>query len=131
VNTAADDLLVICSSPDSNARQALELKCVRVVQLSDDTSRPKFSAVLKLLGEMEITSLLVEGGSMVNTSTLVSGQVDKILLYYAPTLMGPAAIPFLAEVGERNPALCVKQMELHRFGDDFAVEGYLRDPYAE
>jgi hypothetical protein len=23
----------------------------------------------------------------------------------------------------------LKQLHLHRFGDDFAVEGYLRDPY--
>jgi len=25
----------------------------------------------------------------------------------------------------------VKSLHLHRFGDDFAVEGYLRDPYGE
>jgi len=24
----------------------------------------------------------------------------------------------------------VKSIEIHRFGEDFAVEGYLRDPYA-
>jgi len=24
----------------------------------------------------------------------------------------------------------VKKIVLHRFGEDFAVEGYLRDPYA-
>jgi diaminohydroxyphosphoribosylaminopyrimidine deaminase/5-amino-6-(5-phosphoribosylamino)uracil reductase len=101
------------------------------VQLSDDSSRPEFAAVLKLLGEMEITSLLVEGGAMVNSSALASGQVDKILLYYAPKLMGPAAVSFLGNLGERNPAICVKQMEIHRFKDDFAIEGYLRDPYAE
>jgi len=23
----------------------------------------------------------------------------------------------------------VQKLELHRFGEDFAVEGYLRDPY--
>jgi hypothetical protein len=23
----------------------------------------------------------------------------------------------------------LEQIQLHRFGDDFAVEGYLRDPY--
>jgi hypothetical protein len=25
----------------------------------------------------------------------------------------------------------VKHLHLHRFGEDFAVEGYLRDPYQE
>ena len=30
-----------------------------------------------------------------------------------------------------SDAAYVKSLQLHRFGDDFAVEGYLRDPYAE
>jgi diaminohydroxyphosphoribosylaminopyrimidine deaminase/5-amino-6-(5-phosphoribosylamino)uracil reductase len=80
---------------------------------------------------MEITSLLVEGGSAVNASALASGQVDKILLYYAPKMLGAGAVPFLSAEGRSQTELCVKQMELHRFGNDFAVEGYLRDPYAE
>jgi diaminohydroxyphosphoribosylaminopyrimidine deaminase/5-amino-6-(5-phosphoribosylamino)uracil reductase len=101
-----------------------------VIELSG-SARPAFSAVLKALGEMEITSLLVEGGSMVNASALASGQVDKILLYFAPKLLGPAAVPFLAGAGEGTRALSVKQMELHSFGDDFAVEGYVRDPYEQ
>ena len=130
VNSVADDLVVICSSPDRRVKQTLEDKGVRVIELSG-SARPAFPAVLKALGEMEITSLLVEGGSMVNASALASGQVDKILLYFAPKLLGPAAVPFLAEAGEGTRALSVKQMELHSFGDDFAVEGYLRDPYEE
>jgi diaminohydroxyphosphoribosylaminopyrimidine deaminase/5-amino-6-(5-phosphoribosylamino)uracil reductase len=130
VSSVADDLVVICSSPARRVKQTLEDKGIRVIELPG-SARPAFSAVLNTLGEMEITSLLVEGGSMANASALASGQVDKILLYFAPKLLGPAAVPFLAEVGEGNRALSVKQMELHRFGDDFAVEGYLRDPYAE
>jgi diaminohydroxyphosphoribosylaminopyrimidine deaminase/5-amino-6-(5-phosphoribosylamino)uracil reductase len=80
---------------------------------------------------MAITGLLVEGGSAVNASALASGQVDKILLYYAPKMLGAGAVPFFSEEGGSQTELCVKQMELHRFGNDFAVEGYLRDPYAE
>jgi hypothetical protein len=30
-----------------------------------------------------------------------------------------------------NQAAQVKDIRLHRFGEDFAVEGYLRDPYNE
>jgi len=75
--------------------------------------------------------LLVDGGSLINASALASGQVDKVLLYFAPKVLGSAAVPFQAHVGEVQPTLSVKQIELHRFEDDFAVEGYLRDPYAE
>jgi hypothetical protein len=30
-----------------------------------------------------------------------------------------------------NQAALVQHMQLHRFGEDFAVEGYLHDPYGE
>jgi diaminohydroxyphosphoribosylaminopyrimidine deaminase/5-amino-6-(5-phosphoribosylamino)uracil reductase len=128
VSSVADDLVVICSAPDTSAKQALEDKGVRVLRIS---ARPDFAEVVRTLAEMAITSLLVEGGSAVNASALASGQVDKILLYYAPKMLGAGAVPFLSAEGRSQTELCVKQMELHRFGNDFAVEGYLRDPYAE
>ena len=30
-----------------------------------------------------------------------------------------------------SDAAQVKHVPLHRFGEDFAVEGYLRDPYSD
>jgi hypothetical protein len=30
-----------------------------------------------------------------------------------------------------SQAAQIKRVHLHRFGEDFAVEGYLRDPYGE
>jgi diaminohydroxyphosphoribosylaminopyrimidine deaminase/5-amino-6-(5-phosphoribosylamino)uracil reductase len=58
--------------------------------------------------------------------------VDKLFLYYAPRILGGAeSIPFAT--GQRfhqiNEAPGVRNLRLHRFGEDFAVEGYLRDPY--
>ena len=40
-------------------------------------------------------------------------------------------MPFAGGEGFRrmNEAAQVKNITLHRFGEDFAVEGYLRDPY--
>jgi riboflavin biosynthesis pyrimidine reductase len=66
----------------------------------------------------------------VNGAALASGEVDKVFLYYAPTILGEGAVPFIAGEGLRGKAQCVQRYELHRFGEDFALEGYLRDPYA-
>ena len=53
----------------------------------------------------------------------------------APQIMALAgAVPFVRESGigrNGSEALKLKQTHLHRFGGDFAVEGYLRDPYAD
>ena len=39
-------------------------------------------------------------------------------------------MPFATGPGFHG-TLQVKRLHLHRFGEDSAVEGYLRDPYAE
>jgi len=95
--------------------------------------RPDLHAILRRLGQLEITSLMIEGGSEVNAAGLASGLVDKVFLYYAPEIIASAeAVPFIsgADLRQANP-LQVKHLHLHRFGPDFAVEGYLRDPYGE
>jgi diaminohydroxyphosphoribosylaminopyrimidine deaminase/5-amino-6-(5-phosphoribosylamino)uracil reductase len=130
VQTAENDVLVLCSTAEE-PRRALEAKGIRVEQISATADgRPNFAAIVQRLGELEITSLLVEGGTLVNGAALVSGEVDKVFLYYAPKILGGGAVPFLAGEGLRGKEQGVQRYELHRFGEDFALEGYLRDPYA-
>ena len=52
--------------------------------------RPDIHAVLRRLGQLEITSVMIEGGAAVNGAALASGVVDKVFLYYAPKIMGAA-----------------------------------------
>jgi len=86
------------------------------------------------LGRREITSLIIEGGAMVNWAALAAGVVDKVFFYYAPKILaGSGSIPFALGAGYAriSEAATVRSLTLHRFGEDFAVEGYLRDPYEE
>jgi diaminohydroxyphosphoribosylaminopyrimidine deaminase/5-amino-6-(5-phosphoribosylamino)uracil reductase len=130
IKTASSDVLVLCSRPAEENRSALEALGVRVQQVSaTPNGRPDFVAVVRTLAEMQITSLLIEGGSMVNSGVLASGEVDKIFLYYAPIILGGAAVPFLSEEGPGREIRHVQNLEVHRFGEDLAVEGYLRDPF--
>jgi len=96
--------------------------------------RPDLARVMANLGEREIASLIIEGGAMVNWAALAAGIVDKIFFYYAPKILaGVGSIPFALGAGYRriSEAAYVKSLTLYRFGEDFAVEGYLHDPYAE
>ena len=131
IQTADNDVLVLCSGAEKSAKQALEAKGIRVQQIAaTEDGRPDFAAIVRSLGELEITSLLIEGGALVNGAALASGEVDKVFLYYAPKIFGGDAVPFLGGESLRGKAQCVQNFELHRFGEDFALEGYLRDPYA-
>jgi diaminohydroxyphosphoribosylaminopyrimidine deaminase/5-amino-6-(5-phosphoribosylamino)uracil reductase len=131
IKTAGQDVLVLYSTADEPTWQALEANGISVQQISATADgRPDFAAIVRRLGELEITSLLIEGGALVNGAALASGEVDKVFLYYAPKIFGEGAVPFLAGESLHGRAQCVQRYELHRFGEDFAVEGYLRDPYS-
>lgn len=131
----ASDALVFCSSGDEKKKSELEARGIRVEQLpAGADGRPDIHAVLRCLGQLEITSVMIEGGSTINGMALASGIVDKVFLYYAPKIMtAERSIPFAAGAIHRpmDQALQLKHLHLHRFGEDFAVEGYLRDPYEE
>jgi len=136
VESVKDDLLVFCSSDDERKNSQLERAGIRVEMLpaAEEDGRPSLAAILRRLGELEITSLMIEGGAAVNWTALAENLVDKVFLYYAPKILaGTGSIPFAAGTGFRHmsQAAQVRRLHLHRFGEDFAVEGYLRDPYGE
>jgi diaminohydroxyphosphoribosylaminopyrimidine deaminase / 5-amino-6-(5-phosphoribosylamino)uracil reductase len=130
-----NDVLVFCSSADDAKIIRFEELGIRVEKVSelDPDGRPDIRAVLRRLGQLEIMSLIIEGGATLNWATLASHVVDKVFFYYAPKISGRmGAVPFAAGVGrDLRGAAQVKHLHLHRFGEDFAVEGYLRDPYGE
>ncbi len=138
-SAAADrrnDVLVFCASADEQRRAQLEQLGIRVEQISavEPDGRPDLAAILRRLGQLEITSVMIEGGATVNWTALASNVVDKVFLYYAPKILaGAGSIPFAAGAGfgHMSQAAQVRHLHLHRFGEDFAVEGYLRDPYGE
>lgn len=127
-----NDLLVFCGTVDSHQFQAkrtqLERAGVRVESVSVGAGgRLELQSVLRCLARLEVTSVMIEGGSKVNGAALTSGVVDKLFLYYAPKIFGEHAIPFARLAGFSSISL--RNVQLHRFGEDFAVEGYIRDPY--
>jgi diaminohydroxyphosphoribosylaminopyrimidine deaminase/5-amino-6-(5-phosphoribosylamino)uracil reductase len=135
VQSVQSDVLVFYSSAKQEKKRELEARGVRVEQLAlDSDGRPDLHAILRRLGELEITSLMIEGGSAVNATALTSGVVDRVFLYYAPKIMASAgSVPFAAStaLGHQPEPMRLKHLHLHHFGEDFAVEGYLDDPYEE
>jgi diaminohydroxyphosphoribosylaminopyrimidine deaminase / 5-amino-6-(5-phosphoribosylamino)uracil reductase len=124
------DALIFCVSANESKKKELQTQGIRIEQLpADSQGRPDIHAALKRLGELEITSLLIEGGSTVNAMALASGVVDKLFLYYAPKILGADAIPFLSP-GYLPETQRLNYPQHYNFGEDFAIEGYLRDPYA-
>jgi diaminohydroxyphosphoribosylaminopyrimidine deaminase/5-amino-6-(5-phosphoribosylamino)uracil reductase len=131
-----NDVVVFHSSGDPQKQAELESLGIRVEKIVgvEPGARPPMRDVLRRLGELEITSIMIEGGATVNWAALAENLADKVFLYYAPKILaGTGSIPFAAGVGfqHMNQAVKVRDLRLHRFGEDFAVEGYLQDPYSD
>jgi diaminohydroxyphosphoribosylaminopyrimidine deaminase / 5-amino-6-(5-phosphoribosylamino)uracil reductase len=136
VQTANNDVLVFCSFAEEKRKQQLQDRGIQVQQVESAGSdgRPDLQAICRRLAEREITSVMIEGGAMVNWAALASGTADKVFFYYSPKILaGTGSVPFAAGPGFRkmSEAAHLKWLRLHRFGEDFAVEGYLRDPYLD
>ena len=127
--TAREDVLVFTQAADPSRTKELEKLGVRVEKIARSGENAlDLSAALCRLGELEITSLLVEGGSHLNASVLDGGLVDKVFLFLAPKIFGHHGVPFTAGL---NRSIEFTNSRFHQFADDCAVEGYLKDPYAE
>jgi len=94
--------------------QFLQYEHVSIIQLKDETIR--IPEVLDVLGQKEITSLLVEGGATVNSSFLQEKMFNQLIVYMAPKLISGYGAPTsilgtgfesLAEV----PSLSIQQVE--------------------
>lgn len=136
VKTADKDVLVFCSFAEEKRKQQLQSRGIQVEQVASAgrDGRPDLQAICRRLAERDVTSVMIEGGAMVNWAALASGTADKVFFYYAPKILaGTGSVPFAAGPGFRkmSEAAHLKWLRLHRFGEDFAVEGYLRDPYLD
>jgi len=85
----------------------------------------ELKAVLTALGEAQVTSLLVEGGSRVHGSFLESGLVDQLLLFVAPTFIGDQGEPLatFSTTKKRKYQPAFKFIKTRRYGEDILLEG--------
>jgi len=132
VRTASQDVLVFHTQPSARHAKALEERGVRVERLDPDpaTGRVPLRAVMERLADMEMLSVMLEGGSQINASALAAQIVDKLYLFYAPAIYGDAAVPVVRSL-EPNTYFATRlgSYQLHELGEDFAVEGYLHNPW--
>jgi diaminohydroxyphosphoribosylaminopyrimidine deaminase/5-amino-6-(5-phosphoribosylamino)uracil reductase len=131
VKSAEDDLMVFTLQPaDSPKARGLERAGVKVVRVLARRGRVDLRAVIRWLGQRDILNLVIEAGAELNGAALEAGIVDKMILFYAPKIMGSGGVP-IARIASRwfakSPSLM--NLKLSRYGPDFAVEGYFHDVY--
>jgi diaminohydroxyphosphoribosylaminopyrimidine deaminase/5-amino-6-(5-phosphoribosylamino)uracil reductase len=149
VQTAANDLLIVCAETAPAEREAaLTAAGAEVLRIDSkpQTPNPKplsetmldLNSVIEALHTRHILNLLVEAGSALNTTLLRANLVDKAVLYYADRELGTHAVPFAAGFG--SPYELQRQLtsttrttfptDLPPHAEDIRITGYLHDPWA-
>jgi len=83
---------IVGTTPQSSAawRRALALAGVTVLVLPAQQRHVNLAVLLAELGQMEITSLLVEGGGELHRAFFAAGLVNHIAFFFAPKIIGNA-----------------------------------------
>lgn len=98
----------------------------QVYQVGLQDGRLDLGHVLKKLGELQLNSVLVEGGCGIHTSFLQEGLVDQVSLFMAPLFLGQESIPVVGDLNitDVHQGKRFKLNRVKRFGDDVFVEGF-------
>lgn len=125
-----DGRTIIATTEKVNPTKISRLKArgARVLVIDSKHNRVDLRKLIKELGRLDITSVMIEGGSTVNASALSSGIVDKVLFFIAPKIIG--GTDSLPSIGGKSPALLksaygLKHLISTAIGDDLLIEGYL------
>lgn len=130
LNDAAPTILLTTAKAPQARIDAVQAAGAEVI-VCGDGPRVDLKAAFEELGRREIGSVLVEGGGVLNGSLLEAGLADKLMLFYAPKLVGGAAPSVFDFAGpqEMNDAMRIDNVSIERYGDDWCVTGYpVRQP---
>ena len=122
--------LILIAGPgvDPGPVEALEARGVEVLVVDGQDRPTRFSGAMSALGELGITSLLLEGGPVIAGTALEAGEIDRLELFIAPILLGSGRSPIEAEmatgIAEAPRAL---ETAVSRIGPDLLVSARLKE----
>ena len=84
--------------------------------------------LLNQLGDMGITSILLEGGGELFSDFMKRKLIDRLIVCFAPKLIGGDGIDFLPgiSIDKMKNAFELKDVHFQTMGDNFILEGNLR-----
>ena len=128
LHSHSDTILITGPSVSEDKKSRLKKNDVAIIESPVKNGMVDLDRLMDRLGSMNVTSLLIEGGGRVIASALSAGIVDKIYFFYAPKILGgDDGIPICKGPGaeKMNQCIPVKNIKVHRFGNDVMIEGYI------
>ena len=126
-DSPAPTLIAVGSGAAPEAEEPRGEGGVSILPCPTREDRIDLSALMGILAERMVTSLLVEGGPSITGSMLREHLVDKCYIFTAPKLMGgDDGRPMATGPGPSHMDQCItlRQVQVRRFGGDILTVGY-------
>lgn len=118
---------IVAVTPQASQEKVDQLKHrAEVLIIPEQDGRVDLQALMAKLGQMEVMSILLEGGAEVNASALKAGIVDKVMVFIAPKMIGGREAPCPiggAGIDNLSDAVRLIDMSVEQVGPDILVTG--------
>jgi diaminohydroxyphosphoribosylaminopyrimidine deaminase/5-amino-6-(5-phosphoribosylamino)uracil reductase len=119
--------IVLTTSQAPQDQAALLREAGAEIVVAGDGPKVDLLEALRLLGEQEIGSIMLEGGGRLNGGMLEQKLIDKCYLFYAPKIIGGDNAPgnfSFDGFAKMSEAVWLDRVKLEQFGHDFCLIGY-------
>jgi diaminohydroxyphosphoribosylaminopyrimidine deaminase / 5-amino-6-(5-phosphoribosylamino)uracil reductase len=122
----AETWIFTCQKYDQDKEKTLKSIGMKVFP-TNGVEKVEPKDVMEILGEHLISSVLIEGGGTINASFLENKCIDKVILYFAPKLIGGKDAPTFLEgagIEKMSDAVDLVDTSIIKIGKDFKFIGY-------
>ena len=121
-------LATCCTDPER--QRPYEAAGCQVLCVEEQDGHVNLPQLMERLGEMQLDSILLEGGGTLNWAALESGIVQKVQAYVAPKLLGGRTAKTPVEgtgVPTPDQAFFLRNSRITQLGEDFLIESEVAD----
>jgi diaminohydroxyphosphoribosylaminopyrimidine deaminase/5-amino-6-(5-phosphoribosylamino)uracil reductase len=122
-------LLAVGKIDDEERKKALLETGAEILELPSGNGMVDLRALMEMLGKLEVTNVLVEGGGILLGSMFDDKLVDKVVAFIAPIIIGGEGARTAVAgkgVGRVTDALRLEGVSVERFGEDVMLSGYVK-----
>lgn len=119
---------IIVTTEQASIEKKVQLEALGVtVLMCGQADKVDLTLAMDMLGQLEISSILLEGGGKLNGAMLELGLIDKVVIYYGMKIVGGKNAPSLfdfAGVMQMSDAITLENSLVEMIGGDAKISGY-------
>lgn len=126
-DSSSKTMIVVGDDVPQERLKSFQRHRVSIVICPTKGGRVNLAVLMDILGEMSITSFMVEGGSTLMGSMIRERLIDKFYIFKAPKILGGNdGIPMALGSGPKriDECLSLTDLKIKRFGEDILLVGY-------